>query len=106
MTAFPLDTTQPEKTPRPSARIARVAAILDCDPSDVRRMVREGTLKAHRKGVRGIRVYLDSVATYQQAKDIEPELQKGRQTQKKRATVSKARTTASLALLRQAGIVR
>jgi hypothetical protein len=55
---------------RPSARVATVAAALDCHPCDVRRLVAAGDLEAHGKGVRGIRVYWDSVADYQTRKAL------------------------------------
>jgi hypothetical protein len=53
---------------RPSAKISRVAAMLECDQSDVRRMLRRGEIEAHTIGKRGIRVFLDSVAAYQERK--------------------------------------
>lgn len=55
----------PASAPRPSARVATVAELLDCDQGDVRRLVRLGELEAHGKGKRGIRVFLDSVRAYQ-----------------------------------------
>ena len=54
---------------RPSARVARVAALLDMHDSDIRRMVKKGELEAHGKGVRGMRVYLDSVRDFQKRRD-------------------------------------
>jgi hypothetical protein len=53
---------------RPSARVANVAAVLDCDESNVRRLIDVGELQAHGLGKRGVRVFLDSVAAYQAAK--------------------------------------
>ena len=53
---------------RPSARVSRVADLLDCDESDVRRLIDVGELQAHGLGKRGVRVFLDSVADYQAAK--------------------------------------
>ena len=50
---------------RASARVATVAGLLDCHPSDIRRLVDAGELQAHTKGTRGVRVFLDSVADYQ-----------------------------------------
>jgi hypothetical protein len=50
---------------RPSARVATVADMLDCHPGDVRRLVHAGELEAHGKGIRGIRIFLDSVRAYQ-----------------------------------------
>lgn len=105
MTVRPHIVLDPADAPRPSARVARVAAILDCDPSDVRRMLRAGELEGHGKGIRGKRVYLDSVAAYQRARDIEPQRKNGHEIRRKRVAVSKARTARSLAILRQAGII-
>lgn len=56
----------PATAVRQSARVATVAAMLDCHPSDVRRLIVAGELETHGKGVRGIRVFLDSVAAYQE----------------------------------------
>lgn len=50
---------------RPSARVRTVANLLDCDESQVRRLVAEKKLDAHPFGKRGVRVYLDSVSDYQ-----------------------------------------
>lgn len=50
---------------RRSVRVRTVAEILDCDESQVRRLVAERALEAHPFGKRGIRVYLDSVTDYQ-----------------------------------------
>jgi excisionase family DNA binding protein len=51
---------------RLSARVARVAAILDCDKSQVYRLINTGELEAHGLGRRGVRVYLDSVDAYRE----------------------------------------
>ena len=69
MTVRPHIITDQDRAPRPSARVARVAELLDCDESDVRRLIDSGQLKAHGIGKRGVRVYLDSVADYQDQKD-------------------------------------
>jgi hypothetical protein len=50
---------------RASARVATVAQLLDCHPADVRGLLLKGELEWHRKGIRGIRVFLDSVRDYQ-----------------------------------------
>ena|SRR5579859_3553779 len=59
---------------RPSARVAAVAELLDCHPTDIRRLVNKGELEAHRKGVRGIRVFLDSVRRYQERQVCHPKV--------------------------------
>lgn len=51
---------------RRSAKIATVAELMECTVSDIYKLVRNGELEAHGKGLHGIRVFLDSVARYQQ----------------------------------------
>jgi excisionase family DNA binding protein len=51
---------------RPSARVATVAVLLDCHPSDVRHLIHAGDLEAYRPGGRGVRVFLDSVQAHQE----------------------------------------
>lgn len=64
----------PEDAPqvRPSARVKRIAELLDLDHSQVRRMVEAGQLEAHRVGKRGIRIYLDSVEHWQETHPVTP----------------------------------
>jgi excisionase family DNA binding protein len=57
---------------RASARVATVAKLLDCHQSDIRRLVDSGELQAHTKGTRGVRVFLDSVADYQERQGRRP----------------------------------
>lgn len=52
--------------PRASARVGAVADMLDCDHSQIRRLVRDGALESFTIGKRGVRIYLDSVAAYQE----------------------------------------
>lgn len=65
MTFQPRIAADPASAPRPSARVATVAEILDCDAGDVRRLIRAGELETHGKGKRGVRVFLDTVRDYQ-----------------------------------------
>jgi hypothetical protein len=51
---------------RPSWRVKRVAATLDCDGHTVRDLVRAGQLEAHGIGKRGLRIFADSVRAYQE----------------------------------------
>ena len=51
---------------RPSARVSKIAELLDCDETQVRRLVSSGQLQSHRIGKRGLRIYLDSVVEYQE----------------------------------------
>ena len=69
LSSIPSDTTVHI---RPSARVANVAKLLHCHPTDIRRLVDTGDLEAHRKGVRGIRVFLDSVQQYQERRTCLP----------------------------------
>lgn len=56
---------------RPSARVKTAAALLDCDESHIRLMLKSGQLEGHRIGVRGVRVYVDSIAALQAGRPIE-----------------------------------
>lgn len=60
----------PASTVRPSARVRTVAAMLDEHEREIRRMLKDGELEGHGKGARGVRIYLDSVAAYQQRRAI------------------------------------
>ncbi len=60
---------------RPSARVKRVAEMLDTEISTVYRLVHTGALQGHRLGKRGIRVYLDSIKAYQDRQRCDPEVQ-------------------------------
>lgn len=98
----------PELLPRPSARVSRVAEILDCDEGDVRRLLDQGKLEGHRKGKRGIRVYLDSVRYYQEGAPFVPtRIPRGSlETFKRRpAAASTAAHLSAMASLRAKGIV-
>jgi excisionase family DNA binding protein len=57
---------------RPSARVAVVAGLMDCHPSEIRRLINSGDLEAHRTGIRGIRIFLDSVQLYQERRTCVP----------------------------------
>lgn len=88
---------------RNSARVATVARMLDCDASQVRRLIRCGALEFHRVGKRGIRIYLDSVAAYQEAQTDHP----GSRPKAPRKLVKKVRASrrSSLAELRTRGLL-
>jgi hypothetical protein len=91
--------------PRRSARVATVAADLDMHPSEIRKMIAAGELESHGKGVRGIRVYLDSVARWQERRDRPVTPQKGRIAHKNRpAAASTAAYRAALAGLQAKGL--
>lgn len=89
--------------PRPSAKIARVAELLDCDESEVRRLVDAGELEAHGIGKRGVRVFLDSVGDYQ-AKKHRPAKRPGDKRPKPRPATRAAHIAAE-AELRKTGIL-
>lgn len=92
---------------RPSAKISRVAELLDCDERTVRRMVRDGTIKAHIVGKRGIRVFLDSASQYQERNGVEPVLgaAERRAIEKRRSAINSAAHRAAVANLKRLGIV-
>lgn len=56
----------PDPHVRKSAKIATVAELMECTVSDIYKLVRNGELECHGKGLRGVRIFLDSVARYQQ----------------------------------------
>lgn len=90
---------------RPSARVARIAELLDCDPGDIRRLIAYGELEAHGKGVRGVRVYLDSVQDYQARRAVVPRLAPAvPKKTKPRAPASTAAYRAAMAGLKAKGI--
>lgn len=92
---------------RHSARVKTVAAILDQDESQVRRLIAKGDLEGHRTGKRGVRIYLDSVRRYQERNRIDPNKS---ETDKGLAKTAQARNCAAahrtaMAKLRARGLV-
>jgi len=88
---------------RPSARIKTVAKLLDCNQSQVRELVVIGALEAHRIGKRGWRIFLDSVAAYQEQKGwTAPPVREGAQ---KRRMFSRKEHSSALKALREAGVL-
>ena len=88
---------------RPSARVSAVAQMMDCDQSQVRRLVKTGALESHRVGKRGLRIFLDSVAAYQESR-TERIVCPREQKQQKRAIARKSYKDA-LATLRARGLI-
>ncbi len=106
MTVRPPLPAQP--LPRDSARIARVAEILACDESDVRRLLDRGELQGFRHGIRGVRVYLDSVLAYQESRAIAPRKPRGAQPKRpppQRTSASRAAQARAEAELRASGML-
>jgi hypothetical protein len=97
----------PATAPRPSARVARVAELLDCDAGDVRRLIRSGELETHGKGKRGVRVFLDSVRDYQdrQTKPMPDRADAVIHRPKARSAASTAAHRAAMAGLAAKGLV-
>ena len=93
--------------PRRSARVATVAELLDCEPGDIRKMIRAGELEAHGKGVRGLRVYLDSVRDYQERHKVLPvgEKQNEPAPEQRRKAASTASYREAMARAKSLGIV-
>lgn len=91
------------KSVRPSARIKTVAKLLDCNQSQVRELVTSGALESHRIGKRGWRVFLDSVAAYQQQKEwTSPP---ARESVQKRRMFSRKQHSNALKALKEAGVL-
>jgi excisionase family DNA binding protein len=89
---------------RPSARVIRVMELLDVDESTVRRLIDRGEIEAHGVGKRGIRVYLDSVRDYQDARAIPPKGGKPK-LKAQRSDVARAAHRGAEAALRKSGII-
>lgn len=56
----------PPALPRPQASVKKVAAILDYSDRTVRELCAQGELETNGRPGRGFRIFLDSVATYQE----------------------------------------
>lgn len=92
--------------PRRSARVKTVAAILDMDESQIRRLIAAGELQTHRAGKRGVRVFLDSVINYQQKRSSQvtvTPLPTQKRTHRKLASTAAHRE--AMSTLHKAGIV-
>lgn len=53
-----------------SVRVKTAAQILDADESHVRELLREGKLRGHRWGKRGVRIYLSSIDDYRSGRPL------------------------------------
>jgi len=89
--------------PRQSARVRRVSQLLDCDESQVRRLVADGELEGHRVGKRGIRIFLASVLEYQQRQTMPRRLSPPQAVSRRKASSFAHR--AAMAELRRDGIL-
>ncbi|HLY90008.1 MAG TPA: helix-turn-helix domain-containing protein [Acetobacteraceae bacterium] len=54
----------------PSVKVSTAAAILDCDESFVRKLVKDEELSSHQLGKRGIRIYLSSIEDYRRRSTV------------------------------------
>ncbi len=84
--------------PRASARVSAVATLLDCD----------GALESFTIGKRGVRIYLDSVAAYQERQaraQTSPAKQPGKIVTAARRKASTAAHASAMAELRALGIL-
>jgi excisionase family DNA binding protein len=97
------DSISPQAAVRRSARVSVVAQLLDCDDSRVRRLIKTGALEAHRVGKRGVRVFLDSVSGYQEARSHYVPQQK--ELARKRRSTRRASHVAALSTLRERGLL-
>lgn len=89
---------------RPAAKISTVAEMLEVDHGTVRKMINRGELQAFTLGKRAIRVFLDSVAAYQDGQFIksQPEV---REERRRRRLANSAAHKAAVAGLQAAGIL-
>jgi excisionase family DNA binding protein len=94
-------------TPRQSVRVARVAELLDCTEGEVRGLIDRGEIEAHGFGIRGVRVFLDSVAEYQALRARAPKDEKGPKAPRVRTkkAVQTPSLRAALADARALGII-
>jgi excisionase family DNA binding protein len=92
---------------RVSVRVVRVCAILDCEPTQVYRLIADGNLEAHRIGKRGVRVYMDSIATYRDRGQITPKVKRAepRKSRQHVAAVSNTAHLAAVAKLRELKLI-
>jgi hypothetical protein len=98
----------PEDAPPPpvsrSVQVKVAAAMMDCDPTTVRKLLKDGLLAGHKIGTRGVRIYLASIRDYQNSTEIEP-----KKTRAAAPRRSAAKPTAShfeaMAFLRELGCV-
>lgn len=51
---------------RPSVRPATAASLLDCDRSQVYKLIKSQELETHGLGKRGVRIYVDSIEGYRE----------------------------------------
>lgn len=89
---------------RASVRVERVMELLDLDERTVRRLLDQGDLAGHGIGKRGIRVYLDSIRAYQEARTITAK-HLSRKEKSVRSAASRASHTVAEAALRKSGIL-
>lgn len=89
--------------PRESISVQRVAKILGCHDSEVRKLVADGDLQGWTLGKRSIRIFLDSVTSYQQ-RQLRPATAKTQAAPAaKRRTVTNAAHENAMRRLRVAG---
>lgn len=105
MASRPQIVMDPASAPRPSARVARVASILDCAESDVRRLVRGGELQSHKQGKRGVRIFLDSVREYQDRRTKQSQAEALMHKPRARAAAASASFRAAMARLSALGLL-
>lgn len=86
-----------------SVRVNTAAAMLDADPSHVRKLLKEGDLEGHRWGKRGVRIYVSSIEVYRNRGRIS----KGSQgvAPKPKPTKPSAALQEALAFLQEVGVL-
>lgn len=91
---------------RPSIRVRTAASLLDVHLSVIYKMVHKGELSAFRIGTKGIRIFADSLRSYQERNKIvaQKELQQASSVKGRRKWVSREHQEA-MAYLRSLGVV-
>jgi excisionase family DNA binding protein len=90
---------------RVSVRVERICTLLDCNSSQVYRMIAAGEIEAHGIGTRGVRVYLDSLEAYRARRSIEPTGRRKKPPKALTSMASRAAHEAAMARLRERRIV-
>ena len=107
MTVALVESHAPEqRQPRPSASARQVASIIGCSPLQVRKMVASGELEGWTLGKRAIRVFLDSVADYQDRATVRPVVNTQTVVARSRRAAASAATLEAERRLRAAGFLR
>lgn len=87
-----------------SVRVGTAAAMLDADPSHVRKLLKAGELEGHTLGKRGVRIFVASIEAYRERGRIAAG-QRAPAPRPKRQAPPSAEHLEALAFLQQAGLL-